>query len=147
VVVAASCVSSPPKGPSKTPTFPAVVTPVIPKTLTTAADVRQKHEAAWARVQSGDLRGATRDYSELGKTSPSFYPAEAGLGFVALAGRHYPDAIARFRSALSRDGRYVPAWRGLVDAELGADHTDEAISALQHLLELDKSQESDKARL
>jgi len=147
LIAAAGCVSAPPAGPSKSPTFPALVTPVIPKTLTVSADVRQRSDTAWARVQAGDMRGATRDYTEILKTTPSFYPAEVGLGFVALAGRKHADAIQRFRFALSRDPRYLPAWRGLVDAELGAEHTDEAITALQRLLELDKSQESDRSRL
>ena len=113
LVATAACASAPPAGPSKAPTFPAIATPVIPKTLTVSADVRQRSETAWLRVQAGDMRGATRDYTEILKMTPSFYPAEVGLGYVALAGRKHADAIQRFRFALSRDPRYLPAWRGL----------------------------------
>ena len=148
VIFAASCVSAPKAGPpAGAPAFAAILTPVIPKTVTVSADIRQRHDAAWARLQAGDSKTAVREYTELLKLAPSFYPAEAGLGFAALSSRHYPEAITRFRAALSRDARYVPAWRGLVDAELGAAHTDEAIDALHRLLELDKSQETDSARL
>jgi tetratricopeptide (TPR) repeat protein len=146
-VAVTGCVSAPKTGPSNAPAFAAIDTPIVPKTLTVSTDIRQRHDAAWARLQAGDARTATREFTEILKASPAFYPAETGLGFVALAGRKYPEAIARFRAALARDARYVPAWRGLVDAQLGAQQTDEAIDALKRLLDLDKSQENDRARL
>lgn len=147
VASAGACVSAPPAG-GKAPGIPAYAAPVIPASLGgVTPELRQRHEAAWLQLQAGDLRGAARSYTECLRSSATFYPAEAGLGFVALAGRDFNTAVARFRSALGRNERYVPAWRGLVDAELGAGHDDEAIAALERLLALDASQESDRSRL
>jgi len=143
--LAASCVA-PPKSPAP-PRFPAFGAPVIPATMSVTDDVRARHDAAWLKLQSGDLRGAARDYADCLKLAPAFYPAAAGLGFVALAGRDFSAATTRFQDVVRRDAGYVPAWRGLVDAQLGAGHRPEAIAALEQLLALDGSREADQPRL
>src|SRR5215831_12061385 len=67
------------------PHFPDYPTPEVPATLRISAETRRLHDDAWARLQSGDLRGAERAFSDLIRRSPGFYPGEAGLGFTLLA--------------------------------------------------------------
>ena len=100
---AGACVSAPPAGPATAPRVPGIRDARHSARRLTArrGACAQRHEAAWQRLQAGDLRGAARDYTEILRSSPAFYPAEAGLGFVALAGRDFKAAVARFRSALS----------------------------------------------
>ncbi len=133
--------------PRVAPMFPDYAKPVVPAALVVAPDVRDRTLTAWIRLQSGDVRGAVRDYNEVLRRSPRFYPAETGLGLTALADRQFKTAAAWFRTALGRDERYVPAWRGLVEAELGAGRDEEAIAALERLLALDASREADRTRL
>ena len=75
------------------PRFGDFVYPNGPATLA-APDVWQRHRVAWATLQSGDGRAADREFSAILKAAPGFYPAEAGLGYSALArkesrGGHY----------------------------------------------------------
>lgn len=145
---AGACVTAPVStGTGTAPVIPAYAAPIVPPSLHATGSVLDRHAAAWQRLQAGDLRGAARDYTECLRSEPAFYPAAAGLGLVALAGRDFKAAVARFRSALSADDRYVPAWRGLVDAELGAGNVDDAMTALERLLALDPSREEDHSRL
>ena len=55
--------------------------------------MRDRQLLGWQRLQAGDTRAATREFTELLKRSPEFYPAETGLGFVALAERQYAQAV------------------------------------------------------
>jgi len=148
VVVGASCASVP-KAPvvAGAPAFADLPVPDIPASLRAAPADRDQHATAWRKLQANDLKGASRDYTEILRRSPGFYPADAGLGFVALADRDFKPAVTHFRAALTRDNRYLPAWRGLVEAELGAGDDDEAIAALERLLAIDGSRESDRNRL
>jgi Tfp pilus assembly protein PilF len=146
IVVAAACASAPPAAPGS-PKYPDLTAPDIPASLRVTQAVRDQHAEAWRRLQAGDLRGASRGYTEILRVSSSFYPAEAGLGSVALASRDFKPAAIRFRAALGANNAYLPAWRGLVDAEAGAGNDTEAMAALERLLVLDGSRESDRTRL
>ncbi len=77
-----------------------------------AADLLFQHEAAWRFLQAGDLKAAERGFSLLVKQAPEFYPAEAGLGYTALARKDYKAALAHFERALAANGRYAPALVG-----------------------------------
>jgi len=147
--LSAACASSPPAVPAArtTPAFADFPTPDVPPSLRASQIDRDQQTSAWRRLQASDLKGATRDYTEILARTPGFYPADAGLGFVALADHQPKTAVTRFRSALARDNRYVPAWRGLVEAEIGAGDDEEAIAALERLIALDPSREADRNRL
>jgi tetratricopeptide (TPR) repeat protein len=132
---------------SSGPAYPDFVAPEIPARAALAADLRQTHTQAWQRLQAGDLRGANTAYAAILQKQPSFYPAETGLGLVALANKQYRPAADRFTAALARDAKYVPALRGLVSAELGLDDVDAAVGALERLIALDPSNEADRTRL
>ena len=148
LALGASCASVPTAPPANpTLAFADFPVPDIPASLRASPVDRDQHANAWRKLQASDLKGASRDYAEVLRRSPGFYPADAGLGFVSLAERDFRPAITHFRSALARDNRYLPAWRGLVEAELGAGDDEEAIAALERLLAIDGSRESDRNRL
>ena len=135
--VASACASVPKSGTSAGPRYPDYPRPDVPAALKAPADVRDRQALAWQWLQAGDLRSATREFNELLKRSPAFYPAETGLGFVALANRQFKPAITRFAAAVARDARYTPALEGLVQAHVGLENYDEAASAMERLLVAD----------
>jgi tetratricopeptide (TPR) repeat protein len=150
VVAAAGCTKTPAATPPPAniaPRYPEFAVPVVPVALKAPQDLRDRHDLAWRRLQAGDLRGATRDFNALLKQSQTFYPAEAGLGYALLADKEYTQAATRFGAALSRDDRYLPAWQGLADAQLGAGNATEAVAALERIVALDPKRESARARL
>src|SRR5215218_3518242 len=53
--------------------FPGLTPPVDPK----QAELLKLHDAAWRRLQAGDLPQAERDFQAVLKGSPAFYPSEA----------------------------------------------------------------------
>src|SRR5438477_11647304 len=101
------------------PRYPGVVQPDVPQALSVAPAVRQRFDQAWARFQAGDARAAARDLSDLLKQSPSFYPAEAALGELALVDKDFKSALAYFTSVAEKNDRYLPALEGRVQAALG----------------------------
>jgi tetratricopeptide (TPR) repeat protein len=149
VALVAGCASSPkaPVSAPGAPRFPDYPRLEVPANLRVSPEIRTRHEAAWQRLQSGDLRTAGRDYNDVLKQSETFYPAEAGLGFVALAGREHKQAAARFSSALAKNERYLPAWLGLAEAQVGLGHDRDAIGAMERALEIDPSRDALRSRL
>jgi len=129
------------------PAFPDYPRLEIPANLRVDQDVRDRHELAWQRLQAGDLRNANREFNESLKRSATFYPAETGLGFVALAGRDFKQASSRFSAALAKNDRYLPAWLGLADAHVGLGNDVQAIAALERALEIDPKREALRDRL
>jgi tetratricopeptide (TPR) repeat protein len=149
LLLASACASNPkplPAGPI-TPKFPDYPQLEIPANLSVGQDIRDRHEQAWRRLQTGDLRNANREFTDTLRRSGTFYPAETGLGFVALAGRDFKQAAQRFSAALLKNDRYLPAWLGLADAEVGLGRDAEAIAALERALELDPKREALRGRL
>ena len=133
-----ACASAPPR-PGATPTlrYPEFPVAEVPAALKVQQDMRDRQILGWQRLQAGDTRAATREFTELLKRSPEFYPAETGLGFVALAERQYAQAASRFGAAVARDSRYVPALSGLVQAHVALGSYDEAVAAMEKLTALD----------
>jgi tetratricopeptide (TPR) repeat protein len=134
------------------PRYPAFPTPEIPASLGKAGDpvfedLRMRHANAWAHLQNGDLRAASRVFSALVKDAPGFYPAQAGLGFVDLANEDYDDAEPRFAAVVGANDSYLPGWVGRVEALLGLRHDAEAIAAMERVLALDPAQEAVRTRL
>ena len=147
-VTAAACASAPrsPAAPAP-PRYADFPMPVVPPALKTDPAVREMHQTAWRRLQAGDLRGASRDFSAVLKRASGFYPAQAGLGFVALADRQWKQAVARFNAAVNADARYLPGWLGLLDAQVALGNADEAIAAGERVLDLDPKREDVRSRV
>lgn len=145
-VCGAACARPAPPTMPSTPSYPGVPALEIPAGLVVPAAVSERHAQAWRRFQSGDLRGATRDWQAALQTDAGFYPARTGLGFVALEQRQWADAMAAFQQALERNADYVPALTGMVDAALSADEDAAAALALERLIALTPPGEDRDAR-
>ncbi len=146
VMLGVSCASNPRVvSPGRT-AYPTFERPEAPASLG-PEEARLRHDDAWRRLQAGDVRGAVREFTALGARWPGFYPATTGLGYARLAAREFAAAADRFRAALAYEGRYAPAWHGLVDAELGQGREAEAIEALERLVALDPGRDGARTRL
>ena len=148
-LVVSACASRPPTAAvvAAAPKYPDYPTPVVPGDLTPPPEVLSRHQHAWSRLQSGDLRGATREFNDIIKKTPAFYPAETGLGFALLADREYAEAAKHFAAATGRDERYLPAWVGRAEAELALGNDAATIIALERVVALDPRREDVKSRL
>jgi tetratricopeptide (TPR) repeat protein len=124
--------------PPAVPRYPAFVFPVVPEALE-ASPAAASHRVAWNALQSGDLRQAERRFGASLKTVPDFYPAEAGLGYVALARKDLEAAADRFTRALASAPTYVPALLGRGEALLEAGKEEEALTSFSAALDADAS--------
>ena len=76
-----------------------------------------------------------------------FFPALAGLGYVALAERQPTVALERFREVLIDEPSYVPAWVGQGEALLLSSMEFEALGAYEEALNFDPSLETVRRRV
>lgn len=144
----AGCASAPPAPTRPTaPRFAEYPPPEIPAAVNAPAALRARHEAAWQRLQSGDIRRATQEFTAILKTTPTFYPAAAGLGFAYLADRNFRLAEPRFAAVVTENDRYLPGWIGRADALIGLGRDEEAIDALERVVALDPKRETARTRL
>ena len=83
------------------PKFPEFVEPVVPPELaSTVAAV--SHSRGWRFLQAGDLKSAEREFSLALTSSGAFYPAEAALGYVAMARKDVKAALPHHQRQHSR---------------------------------------------
>ena len=147
VLIVACAPKTAPPAVVTSPRFPTYPLPEIPAALRASRDIVERHDIAWRRLQSGDLRGANRDFTALLKQQPSLYPAETGLGFVYLADREFKTAASKFSAVVAREARYVPALIGLAEAQIGLNNDGQAIAALERVLAIDPKREAARTRL
>lgn len=147
LVLLAACApkTAPPATPGA-PRFPEFVFPVPPQGLAAPA-ILEQHNAGWQYLQAGDTRAADRAFSTIVKAVPQFYPAEAGLGYAALARKDAQAAVTHFDRALAGNARYAPALVGKGDALLSAGRTDAALEAFEAALSADPSMTSLRSRV
>jgi len=146
-LTAAACASHRPPPVVMAPKYPEFPKLDIPSDLTASPELRRRFEDGWQRLQSGDLRGANSDFSDVLKQSPDFYPAETALGYVALAQKQYKQALSHFSAAVMKNNRYMPALQGEVDAGLGAGDDVATIGGLEQILVIDPSRDDLRGRL
>jgi tetratricopeptide (TPR) repeat protein len=128
------------------PRFPDFVYPTEPDGVGTPATI-ERHKAGWAWLQAGDFRAADRNFSAALKLSPSFYPAEVGLGYTALARKDHDTAISHFDKAITASPRYAPALVGRGDALLAAGKRDLALQSFETALDADARLSSLRSRI
>lgn len=122
----------------KTPTYPEFVRPAVPPSFAnTPAAVSE--ERGWAFLQSGDLRNAEREFSGALRLTPTYYPAEASLGYVELARKDPKAALPRFDRALEARQNDVGSLIGRGQALLALDRNGEALSAFEAAVAADPS--------
>lgn len=126
-----------PVGPAA-PRYPDFVYPAVGSELASAREM-PRHEAAWQALQRGDLATAERDFAAILSRDPGFYPAETGLGYVALARSAVDRALAHFDAALARAAGYAPALAGRGEALVLSERLDEALASFEAALAADAS--------
>ena len=140
LALVASCAKKPAALPdvATAPKFADFVFPAAPADLAPPAVVTA-HGAAWQVLQAGDARAAEHDFSVIVKQAPGFYPAQAGMGYTALARKEPAAALAQFDKALAASPSYAPALAGKGEALLALGRTDGAADAFQAALAADPS--------
>jgi tetratricopeptide (TPR) repeat protein len=124
----------PPPGAAR---FPAFLYPAPPDALA-AHPAAARHQLGWQWLQAGDFRQAERNFlSALKESGQAFYPAEAGLGYIALAQQDHLRAIQYFDRAIAGDPAYVPALVGRGEAQLAVGATQAALASFEAALAAD----------
>ncbi len=103
----------------------------IPAGVVVTPELEARHSAGWRRFQSGDLRGATREYSAALALQPGFFPSQTGMGYVAFQEEKWGDAAKWFDAALAQDKTYIPALSGRVETSLSLKDDLAAIRTLE----------------
>jgi tetratricopeptide (TPR) repeat protein len=140
LILAAACAPKTPPAPPAvaTPKYPDYIFPAPPAGIGTPAAI-ERHQAGWGWLQAGDLRSAERNFNAALKQSPPFYPAEAGLGYVALAQKKHKESLVHFDRAVVMNPRYAPALGGRAEALLALGQDEEAVQSIEAALQADPS--------
>ena len=136
ILLAAGCAARIPV--VTTPAYPDYLFPTVPAAWAGSDDAR-RHEEAWTFLQAGELAGAERRYAALLASSPAFYPAQTGLGWLSLARGDARRAAEHFDRAVTAEAAYVPAWIGRGESMLALDDADEALRSFEAALLVDAS--------
>lgn len=128
------------------PRFPEFVQPTVPPSFeNTPAAVSQ--DRGWRFLQSGDLKNAQREFDHALTIAPAFYPADASLGYLELAGREPKDAVPHFDRALERQHDYLPALVGRGQAFLALNREADALASFEAAVAADPSLSDLKRRV
>ena len=115
------------------PKYPDYIFPSPPANAGVPALATSQNEA-WQFLQAGDTHNAERAFAAILKIDPTFYPADAGLGYTALARKDAQGAVSEFDRALAGNAQYAPALAGKGDALLSLGRTDAALQTFQAAL-------------
>lgn len=118
------------------PSHPDFLYPAVPEVFTDESLLRWQ-EGGWRYLQFNNLGNAEREFQSALRRQPGFYPAEAGLGWVALARRDAAGALARFDRAVAADEAYASALVGRGQALLALDRESDALEAFERALAVD----------
>jgi tetratricopeptide (TPR) repeat protein len=140
---AAKTVAPPPPG---APKFPDFIFPAVPAGIGTMAAI-ERHDLAWRWLQFGDARAAERNFNAALKQSQDFYPAEAGLGYAALARKDAKEAALHFDRAVVANPRYAPALAGRGEAMLVLGEREQALQSFEAALGADPLLETLRSRV
>src|SRR3954468_17522209 len=148
LLAAASCAKKPVAAPvvPGAPKFADFVFPAGPSTLA-PEPTWERYRAAWNVLQSGDPKAAEREFGAIVKTTPGFYPADAALGYAALARKDAQAAAGHFDRALSAAPAYAPALAGRGEALLALGRTEPALEAYESALAADASLTAVRSRI
>jgi tetratricopeptide (TPR) repeat protein len=134
----------PPPGAAR---FPAFLYPAPPDALA-AHPAAARHQLGWQWLQAGDFRQAERNFlTALKESGQAFYPAEAGLGYIALAQQDHLRAIQYFDRAIAGDPAYVPALVGRGEAQLAVGATQAALASFEAALAADPALDALRPRV
>lgn len=145
LVFAVSCAPKVPPALVGAPKHPDFMFPVAPEG--TLPDQAGRLDRGWQYLQLDDLRNAEREFAAALKQQAAFYPADAAIGYIALARGNEADAVTRFDRALAADAAYVPALVGRGQALLSMDRVGEALASFEAALAKDGSLADLKGRV
>jgi tetratricopeptide (TPR) repeat protein len=146
-IVFASCAKKAVAPPTvAAPKYPDYLFPTPPAGLGTPATL-ERHKAGWQWLQAGDLRAADRNFAASLKLTPEFYPAEAGLGYAALARKDNDGALQHFDRAVVANPTYAPALAGRGDALLALGQRDAALKSFEAAAAADATLASLRSRI
>jgi tetratricopeptide (TPR) repeat protein len=128
------------------PKFPDFIFPAAPPGLGTPV-MLEHHDLAWRWLQAGDVRAAERMFTAAAKQVPGFYPAEAGLGYAALARKDHKEAAEHFDRAVVANPRYAPALAGRGEALLALGEREIALNSFEAALSADPRLETLRSRV
>ncbi|MBI2835993.1 MAG: S-layer homology domain-containing protein [Acidobacteria bacterium] len=129
------------------PKYPEFLFPFPPQAFAANTRATTDLARAWQYLQGGDLRTAERVLGGIAKKTPTFYPADAALGYVQLARRDFRGALGRFDRVLGALPGYVPALVGRAETLLGAGRKDEALVAFEAAVVADPSLDGIRRRI
>ena len=120
------------------PKFPEFMRPAVPLAFanTGAASLQTR---GWMFLQAGDLKSAEREFTIALKAAPSFYPAEASLGYLELARKDPKAALPRFDRALQEQPADVAALVGRGQTLVLLNREDDALAAFEAAVAADPS--------
>lgn len=144
-VLHAACAPKAPPAVPGAPKHPEFVFPAPPEG--TIGALRQRLDRGWQYLQLDDHRNAEREFAAALKQQPSFHPADAALGYLALARGNEKGAVERFDRALQADPAYVPALVGRGQALLELDRPGDALASFEAALARDPSMTGLRARV
>jgi tetratricopeptide (TPR) repeat protein len=119
------------------PTAPADTPPALTAQL----------DRGWQYLQFDDVRSAEREFAAALKQQAAFYPAEAALGYAALARRNAKEAGEHFDRALAAEAAYVPALVGRGEAMLELNRDADALASFESAVAYDASLTELRARV
>jgi tetratricopeptide (TPR) repeat protein len=137
VALSACAPKVPPATVAGAPRFPDFIFPAAPQAA--SPEIVSQHQFAWQLVQMADLRGAEREFNAILKQTPTFYPAETGLGYAALADKDHKAALAHFDKAISLEKAYAPAHAGRGQTLLAMNDAEKALASFDAALAADPS--------
>jgi tetratricopeptide (TPR) repeat protein len=120
------------------PKFPESVQPVVPPALANPGAAANQ-DRGWSFLQAGDLKSAEREFGAALVISGAFYPAEAALGYVALARKDARAALPHFDRALEQQRDYVAALVGRGETLLALNREPDALEAFEAAVAADPS--------
>jgi tetratricopeptide (TPR) repeat protein len=132
--------------PAGAPKFPDFIFPAGEPALASPT-VWNDYRDAWSVLQAGDPKAADRRFSAILKVTPGFYPAEAALGYAALARKDAQAAVGHFDRALAASSAYAPALAGRGEALLALGRSDAALESFEAALTADPTLASVRSRV
>ena len=120
------------------PKYPDFPQPAIPAAFS-GSPVAATQSRGWTFLQAGDLKSAEREFSLALKAAAAFYPAEDGLGYVALANKDAKSALPHFEHSLDEQAGDVSAMIGRGQTLLALNRTADALAQFRAALAADPS--------